>query len=233
MTSQLNTDNVTHPLYLARQAAQIGAGAAVPGLIFGATVGTIRTRTPILFSLASGVQWFALGSTFWAARSSILHRDGLQNWWNTTRGLPLVPRQDLDASPRDRVRASVIAGAFTGCSLGLLFRGPQNAFYGTIMFSLYGWAGQHAYNFLDGRNSRAVQEERELREQGLKKETLMQRIAKSKWSPMTVLSDEEYANLIGEKILAVEADIAIIDEKIEALRNQQKALEASSKKEDP
>jgi len=205
----------------------------VPGLIFGATVGTLRTKTPILFSLASGAQWFAIGSTFWSVRSTILQRDGLQNWWYRTRGIPLIERQDLAPTPQDRVLASTIAGAFTGCSLGLVFRGPSNVIPGTIMFSLFGWAGQHGYQYLDQKKSAAVQEEREMRVAGAEKDNFLQWMAKKSWSPMTMLSTEEYDNLIEEKVLAVEAQISLIDDKIEALKKQQRELEASKSKSKP
>ena len=36
-----------------------------------------------------------------------------------------------------------------------------------------------------------------------------------KWSPMKVLSDEEYERMLQEKLLRVEAEIAVLDEKIE------------------
>ena len=105
------------------------------------------------------------------------------------------------------------------------------------MFTLYGWAGQHVYNFLDKRNSA------ELREQAQPdykpKGTLMQRFAQSKWSPMSVLTDEQYEEMLQERLLKVEAEIAIIDERIEdvkkvameeeaqrALKEQQDKLES-------
>lgn len=40
----------------------------------------------------------------------------------------------------------------------------------------------------------------------------------SKWSPLKKLSDAEYVDMMGEKILRVEADIALIDEHIEKLK---------------
>jgi chromosome condensin MukBEF MukE localization factor len=90
------------------------------------------------------------------------------------------------------------------------------------MFSLIGWAGQHGYNYLDARNSGQLQELAELRARGEDKprETLMHKIAKSKWSPMQVLSDEDYEKMMQEKLLRVEADIAMVDDKIEALKKQ-------------
>lgn len=44
----------------------------------------------------------------------------------------------------------------------------------------------------------------------------------SKWSPLKKLTDVEYANMMGEKILRVEADIALIDEHIDRLKEQEK-----------
>ncbi|KAJ4290593.1 hypothetical protein N0V90_010811 [Kalmusia sp. IMI 367209] len=222
---------VTHPLYVAKQAALVGAGSAVPGFLVGATYGTLRTQTPVLFALFSGAQWFAIGGTFYGIRTSLLHSTGLQNWWNTTRGAPLLPNT-LPPSHSDRIRASTIAGAFTGFSLGFIFRGPRNVIPGTIVFSLFGFGGQHAYDWLDGRNSDAVREKRKMQEKGEEEETFMQRLAKSRWSPMKALSDEEYQRLMDEKLLRVETEIAIVDEKIEELRKKQRGeLEAQKNAE--
>ena len=39
------------------------------GLIVGGVSGVLRSTTPMLFALASGIQWFTLGSTFWGQHS--------------------------------------------------------------------------------------------------------------------------------------------------------------------
>lgn len=41
---------------------------------------------------------------------------------------------------------------------------------------------------------------------------------RSKWSPLKKLTDEEYVDMMSEKILRVEADIALIDDRIAELR---------------
>lgn len=46
---------------------------------------------------------------------------------------------------------------------------------------------------------------------------ILQRIADSKWIPLKTLSDDEYRGILSEKLLSIEAEIAIIDEKIEEL----------------
>jgi hypothetical protein len=162
---------------------------------------------------------------------AILSHTGLLNWWNITRGAPIHPRDDLNPSLSDKVRASTMAGGLTGFNLGLVFRGPRNVIPGTIMFSLFGWAGQHGYNYLDARNSSELQQQAVLKAKGedKPKETLIYRFAKSKWSPMSVLSDEEYENMMQEKLLRVEAEIAVIDDKIEAFKKQAVEMEAQGK----
>jgi hypothetical protein len=35
------------------------------GLLFGAAAGIVRSAPPLLFAVASGTQWFALGSSYY------------------------------------------------------------------------------------------------------------------------------------------------------------------------
>ena len=93
---------------------------------------------------------------------------------------------------------------------------------------------QHGYNYLDARNSGELERQAELRAKGQDKpkESLMHRFAKSKWSPMSVLTDEDYEKMMQEKILRVEADIAIIDDKIKALRKQGMEMEVQRQMKD-
>lgn len=82
------------------------------------------------------------------------------------------------------------------------------------MFSLFGYAGQKVYNSLDAKHSgEAAQQQPQTR-------SLLQRIAGSRWSPMAVLSDEDYEKMLQERLLRINAEIAIIDENIEKLRQQ-------------
>lgn len=99
------------------------------------------------------------------------------------------------------------------------------------MFSLFGWSGQHGYNYLDSRNSQELQEQADLKASGdlTPKDNIVQRFAKSKWSPMSVLTDEKYEEMLQEKLLKIEAEIAIIDERIEGVRKQAVEDEARRK----
>ena len=51
----------------------------------------------------------------------------------------------------------------------------------------------------------------------------------SEWSPVIPLSDEQYKELLEEKVLKVEAEIALVDENIAAARARQKARQADPK----
>ncbi|KAH7083742.1 hypothetical protein FB567DRAFT_529837 [Paraphoma chrysanthemicola] len=98
------------------------------------------------------------------------------------------------------------------------------------MFTLFGWTGQQTYNYLDKRNSRELREQADLKSQAdyKPKDTLVQKIAKSKWSPMSVLTDEQYEEMLQEKLLRFEAEIALIDERIEGVKKQ--AIEAEAQR---
>jgi hypothetical protein len=52
---------------------------------------------------------------------------------------------------------------------------------------------------------------------------IAQRMAESKWIPLRHLSDEEYRGILSEKLLSIEAEIALLDEKIEQLEQSRPA----------
>jgi len=159
------------------------------GLLVGGIAGVLKSTTPTLFALASGVQWFVLGSTFSAVRGIVLHT-------RTSEG----------TRPTDKISASGIAGGIAGGAGGLL-RGRKNIVPGVIMFSIFGAAGQAMYNMVNARNSSDVTHRRDGRAW-----------MKSRWSPITVLSDQQYEEMLREKLLRVNAEIALVDESIENLR---------------
>lgn len=94
------------------------------------------------------------------------------------------------------------------------------------MFSLFGWSGQQIYNVLDQRHTVEVDAENErarlFREGGVVQPRtwrgFMDYVADMKWSPIKKLSDDEYEAMLQEKLVGVEADIALIDEEIERVK---------------
>jgi hypothetical protein len=81
------------------------------------------------------------------------------------------------------------------------------------MGSFFGFAGQGVYNILDRRNTAKVTAP-------TPKKSLWQQITAAKWSPITRLSDEEYTKMLSERLLRVEAEIAVLDDEIAELETQ-------------
>ncbi|THZ84227.1 hypothetical protein D6C84_04316 [Aureobasidium pullulans] len=176
-------------------ALKIGALSGAAGFVTGGVAGVIRNSPPLLFALGSSIQWFGLGTTFWGTRSFIFQA------WDTGKGL----------TRSDKVSASTIAGGVAGSGVGLLTRGPRNAIPGAIMFSLFGFLGQTVSNRFD-KSDMPVSDEPQL--------NFWQKFASLKWMPVTVLNDGEYENMLRERQLKLEAEIALVDERIEALKAQ-------------
>ena len=138
-------------------------------------------------------------------------------------------------SPKDCLTASTFAGGITGGTIGGLFRGPRNVIPGTIMFTLFGYLGQTAYNALDARHSAQVAIDIQAAAEGKKKDRkrFWEKIAEMKWSPLTVVSDEDYGNLLKEKLSRVEVEIALVDEEMERLRGEERRMKERQGKEPP
>lgn len=112
-------------------------------------------------------------------------------------------------TPAQKVGASAMAGAVSVVPVGLLIRGPKSISSGVLLFSLLGATGQFAANIWSTFK----------KSPGEKKTSWLDR----KWSPMTRLSDEEYESILEEKLLKLDAEIAITDEHLTALRAQKEA----------
>ncbi|EKG16389.1 hypothetical protein MPH_06358 [Macrophomina phaseolina MS6] len=166
----------------------------------------------------AGVQWFTAGSVYWATRSAILHRRGLQAWLDVKRGSrPHLSKAD-SFSQYEKVKASTIAGGFSGGIVAAVTRSRSHIIPGAIMFSLFGFAGQHIYDFLDSRHV-ARSNDATVDKQADGKNWL-RKLADSRFSPVKVLSEEEYEHMLREKLLKVDVEIALVDEGIEKLRQQ-------------
>ncbi|KAM7184319.1 hypothetical protein V8F33_013043 [Rhypophila sp. PSN 637] len=184
---------------------KVGAAGGIVGMFFGAAAGIIRTNTPVMFSIFAGFQWAVLSSSFYGSRQLALQ----------------FVKEKEEPSPREKVKASAIAGVCAGTAGGLI-RGPKNIVPGAIFWSLFGAGGQAALNAWYKRRAEA----------GEKKES--GGFLASKWSPLKKLSDEEYEMIIQEKLLGVEAEMAMLDDQINELRagKAQRASQQASEKGD-
>lgn len=129
-------------------------------------------------------------------------------------------------SDRQELRYSAFAGSLSGAINGA-FREPattkhtsstntftgsrSNIVPGAIMMGLLGMAGQGGYNALSTSRDE---------EQGPRR-PLMARLADSRWMPLKNLSDEQYEEMLSAKLIKVEVEISLIDEKIATLHATQ------------
>ncbi len=153
-----------------------------------------------MFATASGLQTFALGTTFWATRTVVLDA------W--------IPANRV-ATSGDLIKASTLSGAVSGGIIGAVTRGRANVLPGMIMISSFGFLGQVIYNKIS-----APREKPHVPGDGF-----WMRMGRKSWFPARVMTDQEYADLLKEKMLKLDVEISIIDDRIAALRKQQ-ALEA-------
>ncbi|KAK5133307.1 hypothetical protein LTR08_007832 [Meristemomyces frigidus] len=180
------------------------------GFLFGGTSGILKATTPLLFATASGIQTAALGTTFWTCRGTFLQLRSSPN----TR------------TPRDYTLASTFAGGLSGGLVALITRGRRNMLPATLMWSLFGFAGQVTSNSIMAAPKK-VQEGPEV--------GFWQRMAEKSWSPMTFITNEEYAVMLRETLLKVDVEIAVLDDKLDAVRKLQaeEAAAAVESKSEP
>lgn len=124
-------------------------------------------------------------------------------------------------TPGELIAATTLAGGLSGGSMGALFRGRRNIIPGAIVWSIFGATGQYMYNSW----SRAPQ-------RGETQRTgFWQSMSEKSWTPFKVLSNEEYAKMLEEKMLKVEVEISILDDKIAAMKEQQRVEETRADQE--
>lgn len=181
----------------------IWLGAA--GLLFGGIVGTLRSAHPVLWATVTSIQWSLLGGTYWGFRSAILQ----------TRTEPEITEQT-------KSYISAASGGLSAALVGGITRGRANIIPGTFVGSLVGFLGQKGYSIMDRRHTEsliapaaAARDE----DQG----PFWKRAMQSKWSPVKHLSHEEYKKVLEDKLLRVDAEIAVINDDIAALKKQDNA----------
>jgi hypothetical protein len=96
------------------------------------------------------------------------------------------------------------------------------------MGSLIGFLGQKGFNALDARHTESlISSSSDLESENKTRDPFWRRAMQSKYSPVKHLSDEEYKKVLEDKLLRVDAEIAVLDDDIAALR---KADETSSER---
>lgn len=81
------------------------------------------------------------------------------------------------------------------------------------MFAIFGAAGQYVHN-----RYTAPKEVKP-------RENFWKRMSEKSWTPFKVLTNEEYTEMLRERMLKIDVEIAVLDDKIAALKEQQDRVE--------
>jgi hypothetical protein len=91
-----------------------------------------------------------------------------------------------------------------------------------VVFSIAGYLGQSSWNAVERWHQNNQGKSQDSR-------SILQRMADSKWIPLRSLSDEDFKNILNEKILSMDVEIALLDDKIQSLQDEQAAQNKRSK----
>ncbi|CVL01823.1 uncharacterized protein FMAN_07979 [Fusarium mangiferae] len=171
----------------------------VPPLKFGGYVGTAGVLAGVggsIFQEANPIIWGAVSGFQWFTLGT--------SFWFTRSIIVKGWGGEERLKNGDKTIASAIAGTAAG-SVGGLIRGPKNILPAMFVFTIVGAGGQVIANRMATRKPKVHDE----------KESFW-----SRWSPLKKLTDQEYRDMMSEKMLRIDADIALIDDRIAELKKQ-------------
>ncbi|KAK5103636.1 hypothetical protein LTS08_003054 [Lithohypha guttulata] len=151
----------------------------------------------------------ALGAAFAAAHATLKGRNAAL--WGAAAGFQCFVLGSTFWFSRDVLRNNVDQGqgSLAGMAGGAM-RSRGNIIPGAIVFGLVGLGGQAGLSALAGRIDAPDRERR----------PILDRLSDSKWWPLKSVSDEDYERELTEKIVGLEAELEVIDEKIALLRRE-------------
>jgi len=169
----------------------VGGAVGACGAAYGGIVGTlIQSSRPLAFTTLASSQWFCTGTTFFYCRSILLSGPLDQE-----RGLHKVAAGGVAGSC-----SGIVAAAFLPRPIS-----PGSVVSGSIILGVLATVSQAVANTMQGSTSMSGLST------GLRKKL-------AAWSPMKSLSDQEYEDLLLNKLIKVEAEIAVLDDQIADIR---------------
>lgn len=182
-----------------KTSAFVGICTGAIGSSIGSGYATLKGHPVGLWTAASGVQCFVLGSTFWYSR-------GLTIAWLKSR------QQRESLSFREEVMCSTVSSSVAGAAGGLL-RGRSNVLPAAFVFGIIGIFGQV------GASTLAVSDEA-TRDQ----RPIFDRLSDSAWWPIKRVPDADYRQELLQQVDAIDAQILTIDDRISALKQERQSL---------
>ncbi|KAF4458178.1 hypothetical protein F53441_29 [Fusarium austroafricanum] len=171
----------------------------LPPLKFGGYAGTAGVIAGVggsIFKEANPIIWGAVSGFQWFTLGT--------SFWFTRSIAVRAWGGEEKLKNTDKTMASAIAGTAAG-AVGGLIRGPKNILPAMLVWTTVGAGGQMIANRMAARKPK-VQDENE---------TFWTR-----WSPLKKLTDQEYRDMMAEQMLRIDADIALIDDRITELKKQ-------------
>ncbi|KAF9770097.1 hypothetical protein IL306_012404 [Fusarium sp. DS 682] len=179
----------------------------VPPLKFGGYAGTAGVLAGVggsIFKEANPIIWGAVSGFQWFTLGT--------SFWFTRSIVVKAWGGEERLKNGDKTIASAIAGTVAG-SVGGLIRGPKNILPAMFVWATVGAGGQMIANRMAARKPKVHDENESFW---------------TRWSPLKKLTDQEYRDMMSEKMLRIDADIALIDDRIAELRKQAAEEEQSS-----
>uniref|UniRef100_A0A093VGQ5 Uncharacterized protein n=1 Tax=Talaromyces marneffei PM1 TaxID=1077442 RepID=A0A093VGQ5_TALMA len=175
---------------------KFGGLSGCTGLLYGGASGILRaSKHPIVHTLAHGIHFSIWGASFWFIRSNILHFH-YQN----------------EATQQQRKYVSAISGGLSGGAITRMMGAKFTP--GFIVFSLVSYLGQTGFNIAENWHQENAGKE------ASKSKSILERMAESKWIPLKALSDDDFRDILKEKVLSIEVEIALLDDKIRSLEEE-------------
>ena len=84
---------------------------------------------------------------------------------------------------------------------------------GMVFLAVVGASGQGIFNMLDARHTEAQGIE------GKQDGGILQKVVESGWTPFKVLTDENYADMVRERILKLDAEIAVAKDEMKRIED--------------
>ncbi|CEI66487.1 unnamed protein product [Fusarium venenatum] len=164
----------------------------LPPLKFG-TAGVLAGVGGSIFKEANPIIWGAVSGFQWFTLGTSFWCIVLKAWGGEER-----------LKNSEKTMASAISGTAAG-AVGGLIRGPKNILPAMFVWTTVGAVGQIIANRMAVRKPKVDDDKGGFF---------------TRWTPLKKLTDQEYKDMMFEKMLRIDADIALIDERIVELRKQ-------------
>ncbi|KAL3709205.1 hypothetical protein TMatcc_002995 [Talaromyces marneffei ATCC 18224] len=195
---------------------KFGGLSGCTGLLYGGASGILRaSKHPIVHTLAHGIHFSIWGASFWCTflfLRLLLEHMTIDSLKTVIRSNILHFHYQNEATQQQRKYVSAISGGLSGGAITRMMGAKFTP--GFIVFSLVSYLGQTGFNIAENWHQENAGKE------ASKSKSILERMAESKWIPLKALSDDDFRDILKEKVLSIEVEIALLDDKIRSLEEE-------------